>query len=75
MNFDFVDPNWYPAMDGSAQKIARLIPHDDFLDLEGGIGVSYVQFIMVLVKLYRPHTTKNPKWWFSKGIPLISGEI
>ena len=22
----------------------------------------------------RPHTIKNPKWWFSKGNPLISGK-
>ncbi len=29
---------------------------------------------MDLVKLWRPHTSFHPKWWFSKGNPLISGK-
>ena len=52
-------------------------------DVNGTVDVSEIlhqliwknlSFQRVLYKLQRPHTTWDPKWWFSKGILLILGK-
>ena len=35
---------------------------------------NHWNYAIDLVKLQRPHTSFHPKWWFSKGNPLISGK-
>ena len=44
------------------------------MQLEFVLETSNISNIVYLVKLARDLTRPHPKWWFSKGSPLISGK-
>ncbi len=51
------------------QQLGMLYTLAGFCSKKVSNGIK-VYIYIYLVKLYRPH----PKWWFSKGNPLISGK-